>query len=60
MDLKIKLYLIFLDIKERWWRFSVENDLEKIEKDYKDKSSLIINEKLFEEKKIILKYLWIC
>ena len=36
MDIKIKLYLIFLDIKERWGLFSVENDLEKIEKDYKD------------------------
>ena len=40
-----------LDIKERWGLFLVENDLEKIEKDYKDESSLIINEKLFEETK---------
>ena len=40
-----------LDIKERWGLFLVENDLEKIEKDYKDESSLIISEKLFEETK---------
>ena len=42
---------MILDIKERWGLFLVENDLEKIEKDYKDESSLIINEKLFEETK---------
>ena len=42
---------MILDIKERWGLFLVENDLEKIEKDYKDESSLIISEKLFEETK---------
>ena len=41
--------IIILDIKERWGIFLVENDLAKIEKEYKDESSLIINEKLFNE-----------
>ena len=40
---------MILDIKERWGLFLVENELEKIEKEYKDESSLIINEKLFNE-----------
>ena len=40
---------MILDIKERWGLFLVENELERIEKDYKDESSLIINEKLFKE-----------
>ena len=43
---------MILDIKERWGLFLVENELEKIEKDYKDKSSLIINEELFSETRI--------
>ena len=40
---------MILDIKERWGLFLVENGLEKIEKEYKDESSLVINEKLFNE-----------
>ena len=43
---------MILDIKERWGLFLVENDLEKIEKDYKDESSLIINENIFTEVRI--------
>ena len=40
---------MILDIKERWGLFLVENELEKIEKEYKDESSLIINENIFSE-----------
>ena len=40
---------MILDIKERWGLFLVENDLEKIEKEYKDESSLIVNEAEFAE-----------
>ena len=40
---------MILDIKERWGLFLVENELEKIEKDYKDESSLNINENSFNE-----------
>ena len=40
---------MILDIKERWGLFLVENDLEKIEKEYKDESSLIVNEAAFTE-----------
>ena len=40
---------MILDIKERWGLFLVENELEKIEKDYKDENSLIINESSFSE-----------
>ena len=40
---------MILDIKERWGLFLVENELEKIEKEYKDESSLIINENMFSE-----------
>ena len=40
---------MILDIKERWGLFLVENELEKIEKDYKDESSLKINENTFNE-----------
>ena len=40
---------MILDIKERWGLFLVENELEKIEKVYKDENSLIINENLFTE-----------
>ena len=40
---------MILDIKERWGLFLVENELEKIEKDYKDENSLIINENSFSE-----------
>ena len=40
---------MILDIKERWGLFLVENGLEKIEKEYKDETSLILNEKLFNE-----------
>ena len=43
---------MLLDIKERWGIFLVENDLAKIEKEYKDESSLIINEQLFYETRI--------
>ena len=43
---------ILLDIKERWGIFLVENDLAKIEKKYKDKNSLMINEQMFENTKI--------
>ena len=38
---------MILDIKERWGLFLVENDLEKIEKEYKDERSLIVNEAAF-------------
>ena len=41
--------IMLLDIKERWGIFLVENDLAKIEKEYKDENSLIINEKIFTE-----------
>ena len=44
--------IMLLDIKERWGIFLVENDLAKIEKEYKDESSLIINEQLFTETRI--------
>lgn len=40
---------MILDIKERWGLFLVENELEKIEKDYKDENSLIISENSFNE-----------
>ena len=40
---------MILDIKERWGLFLVENELEKIEKVYKDENSLIINENVFTE-----------
>ena len=40
---------MLLDIKERWGIFLVENDLEKIEKEYKDERSLIINEQMFNQ-----------
>ena len=45
-----------LDIKERWGIFLVENDLAKIEKKYKDKESLIINEDMFKNTKIRFNY----
>ena len=37
------------DIKERWGLFLVENDLSKIQQKYKDKNSLIINERILEQ-----------
>ena len=40
---------VLLDIKERWGIFLVENDLAKIEKEYKDENSLKINENIFNE-----------
>jgi preprotein translocase subunit SecA len=43
---------ILLDIKERWGIFLVENDLAKIDKKYKDKNSLIINEQMIMNTRI--------
>ena len=43
---------MLLDIKERWGIFLVENDLAKIEKEYKDEDSLKINEQLFQDTRI--------
>ena len=43
---------VLLDIKERWGIFLVENDLAKIEKEYKDENSLKINENIFNETRI--------
>ena len=43
---------VLLDIEERWGIFLVENDLAKIEKEYKDENSLKINENIFNETRI--------
>jgi preprotein translocase subunit SecA len=48
---------VLLDIKERWGLFLVENDLSNIEQKYKDKNSLIINERLLEQTKSNFKIL---
>ena len=40
---------ILLDIKERWGLFLVENDLNKIEKEYKDENSLKLDETFLEK-----------
>ena len=45
-----------LDVKERWGIFLVENDLAKIEKQYKDKNSLIIDEDSFKNTRIKFNY----
>ena len=40
---------IILDIKERWGLFLIENDLSKIEKEYKNENSLKIDSDIFEK-----------
>jgi len=48
---------VLLDIKERWGIFLVENDLSKIEQQYKDENSLKINDDLLNQTKIKFKNL---